>query len=285
MARYDVKDNVVVITGATGGIGAACARALLGRGARLVLVDLNQDALDTFAATLDAERVLALAADVSSLEQMRSVADRAVAVFGRIDVVFANAGIAANPPVTVLSSDPDRYERIIEVDLLGVYRTVKACIDEVVRNKGYVLINASIYAFINGIANSAYATSKAGIEMFGRSLRAELAHTGARAGVLYPGWVATPIAEVAHGANPTATAMVRRAFKGPLGSQIEPEQIATAVVNGIEQRAARIIEPKRWLPVSLLRGVVSAVGDAWLDHDAPMAAMTKQLEAESRVPR
>ncbi|MGV9616241.1 SDR family NAD(P)-dependent oxidoreductase [Nocardia xishanensis] len=282
MSRYSLRDKVVLITGATGGIGAACARDLLDRGARLVLVDLDRAALDALSAELGTGAVLAVAADVTSFEQMRSVADQAVARFGRIDVVFANAGTAVDPPVTVATADVAAYERVIEVNLLGVWRTVKACLDEVIRNDGYVLVTASIYAFVNGIANSAYATSKAAVEMFGRSLRTELAHTGARAGVLLPGWVVTPLAHPALGGNQTATTMARRAFKGPLGQPISPERVAHAVTAGIERRSARIIEPRRWAPISLLRGIFATATDAWLDHDRTMSALVQRLESEAK---
>ncbi|WP_431965879.1 SDR family NAD(P)-dependent oxidoreductase [Nocardia sp. bgisy134] len=282
MSRYSLRDKVVLITGATGGIGAACARELLDRGARLVLVDLDQAALDALAAELGRDAVLAVTADVTSLARMRWAADQAVARFGRIDVVFANAGIAVDPPVTVATADVAAYEKVIEVNLLGVWRTVKACLDEVVRNDGYVLVNASIYAFMNGLANSAYATSKAGVEMFGRSLRAELVHTGARAGVLLPGWVVTPLARPALGGNRTATTMAERAFKGPLGKPVQPEQIARAVAAGIERRAARIVEPRRWVPFSLLRGLFATATDAWLDRDTTMATHIQRLESEAK---
>ena len=81
----------------------------------------------------------------------------------------------------------DAYEKVIEVDLLGAVRTIKAALPEIIRNRGYILITASIYAFCNDVINSAYA-SKAAVEMLGRSLRLELAPEGAAAGVLYPGW-------------------------------------------------------------------------------------------------
>jgi hypothetical protein len=90
--------------------------------------------------------------------------------------------------------------------------------------------------------------------MLGRSLRVELASEGASAGVLYPGWVATPMADSTRGGNESVTQLKERAFRGPLGTYIPPEQIADAVVAGIETRAARIIEPKRWSPVSAMRG-------------------------------
>jgi NAD(P)-dependent dehydrogenase (short-subunit alcohol dehydrogenase family) len=282
MSSYALRDKVVIVTGATGGIGTACTKALIGRGAKVVLVDLAQDGLNALAATLPKAQVLPLAADVTNLRQMSTVAEQAVAKLGRIDVVFANAGIALDPPATVAVAEVDAYERVIEVDLLGVWRTVKSCLAEIIQNQGYVLVTASVYAFVNGMVNSAYAVSKAGVEMFGRSLRAELAQTGASAGVLYPGWVTTPLTEGSRGGNETATRMVRRAFRGPLGKFIQPEQVAQAVVTGIEKRAARIVIPKVWVPISLMRGLFNAAADAGIERDAQLAELTRQIETEAR---
>jgi hypothetical protein len=93
--------------------------------------------------------------------------------FGKVDVVFANAGIANDPPTTLAAADLDAYERVINVDLHGVIRTIKPALPEIIANQGHVLITASVYAFVNGVANSAYAASKAAVEMLGRSLRLE----------------------------------------------------------------------------------------------------------------
>jgi len=93
----------------------------------------------------------------------------------KVDVVFANAGIANDPPTTLAAADLDAYERVINVDLHGVIRTIKPALPEIIANQGHVLITASVYAFVNGVANSAYAASKAAVEMLGRSLRLELA--------------------------------------------------------------------------------------------------------------
>jgi hypothetical protein len=104
--------------------------------------------------------------------------------------------------------------------------------------------------------------------MLGRSLRLELAPHGASAGVLYPGWVATPIANAARGHNPTATALTQYTFRGPLGRFIEPEEIATAVADGIQTRAPRVIHPRVWRPISALRDVVAAATDPVMRHDS-----------------
>ena len=285
MPRYPLADRAVIITGAAGGIGAASARALVARRAQVTLVDLSQAAVDELAASLPADRVLARAADVTNVEQMIGVVEATRARFGKVDVVFANAGIANDPPMTLDAAELEAYERVIEVDLLGVVRTIKPALPEVIANQGYVLITASIYAFVNGVINSAYAVSKAGIEMLGRSLRLELAPAGASAGVLYPGWVATPLVTVVRGRDPAATAFKERVFPGRLGAFIDPDEIATAVADGIEARAARIIRPKLWAPVSALRGVFNNVSDELLRHDKATLAHIKQIDSNARKPR
>lgn len=282
MGTYNLTGRSVIVTGASGGIGSATTRALVNRGATVTLVDLSQDAVDAVASTLPANRVLARAADVTSIEQMTAVTQAAVDCFGRVDVVFANAGIANDPPTTLAAADLDAYEKVIEVDLLGVIRTIKPALPEIIRNKGYVLITASIYAFFNGVINSAYAASKAGVEMLGRSLRLELASEGASAGVLYPGWVATPIADATRGHNEAVTEIKARVFRGPLGTFIEPEQIAAAVVAGIEARAPRIIEPKRWAPASTMRGAVNMLSDKILENDKEVLRLVRRIDGEER---
>jgi len=107
--------------------------------------------------------------------------------FGGVDVVFANAGITVDPPATIAGVDAVAFERVIEVDLLGMWRTVRAALPQVIERRGHVLVTASCYSFLNGMLNAAYAMSKAGVEQFGRALRSELAVHGATAGVLYPG--------------------------------------------------------------------------------------------------
>ena len=92
--KYDLNGKVVLITGATGGIGAASARALYSKGANLVLTDLSQQSLDLLAAEFDATRVLAVPLDVTDAAASKAVVKQAVAHFGRLDIAFANAGIA-----------------------------------------------------------------------------------------------------------------------------------------------------------------------------------------------
>lgn len=278
MSNFDLQDKVVLITGAAGGIGAAMARALHAEGARLVVTDVAQASVDELAKEFDADRALPLALDVTDLDACRAVVARAVEHFGRLDAVLANAGIAWDPPKTVETAPVEEFERIIEVDLLGVWRTVRAALPEIRQAQGHVLVTASVYAFANGMINAPYAISKAGVEMFGRTLRAELAGTGATAGVLYPGWVDTPIIKPAFGGHAIGTEMVQTLFPKALRTPIPPETVADAVIKGLRRRAPRIIVPRRWVLFSLLRGLFNILGDALLDRYKKIQDMVRRIE-------
>ncbi|MFD4592754.1 short-chain dehydrogenase/reductase [Streptomyces rubiginosohelvolus] len=269
--------RVVLVTGAAGGIGTATARALVGAGSHVVLVDLHRPPLDALARSLG-PRALPVAADVTDSEALHAAVAAAVARYGSLDVCFANAGVAPARPTTIRASPVREFERIIEVDVLGVWRTVRACLPEITKAGGHVLVTSSVYAFFNGTTNAPYAMSKAAIESFGRSLRGELAGTGTTAGVLYPGWVDTPIIK-GQQEDPAVRQLIRLATPGPFGAPVTAERVAGAVVKGIEARSTRIICPRRWAPVSAARGVVNMLSDAVVDRSRPMQSLIRRLDA------
>lgn len=271
----DLAGRTVFVTGAGSGIGAAAARAFAAAGANVALVDLH--APEDIATDLGS-RAVALAGDVTRREDMATAVAATVERFGGLDVCFANAGIAAKDPVTIRNTSVDEFERIIEVDLLGVWRTVRACLPHVIEAEGHVLVTASIYAFFNGVVNAPYAMSKAGVESFGRALRGELAGTGATAGVLYPGWIATPIIEASHQTGTPADELVRIANPGPLGKTITPERLAKDIVRGIRSRRARIISPRRWVPLFVARGPFNMVMDAGLDRHTKAQRLIRAID-------
>ncbi|MEU3471727.1 short-chain dehydrogenase [Rhodococcus sp. 15-2388-1-1a] len=272
--------QVALITGAAGGIGSAVATALHRRGASIVLVDMASTDLEAVAAKLGNQRVAIAYADVTVREQLDAAVATAIDTFGKLDFVMANAGISSGAQAsTVRSIEDGVFERVIGVNLIGVWNTVRAALPHIVESGGYVLLTSSTYAYLNGLANAPYAASKAAVEQLGRALRAELAGTKATAGVLYPGWVATPIAEVAFGGDDVATAMIDRAFPTPLLRPITPDKLARVAVRGIGRRAARIAVPGRWIPISLLRGIVNPVMDAMMERDAELIRLTAELDA------
>ncbi|OBF83701.1 hypothetical protein A5791_02465 [Mycobacterium sp. 852002-51163_SCH5372311] len=276
MTKYNLVGRTVLVTGAASGIGAATTRTLIAAGANVALLDLHQGPVDSLAAELG-PKAFPIAADVTDLAAMEGVVAKVIERFGSLDVCFANAGIAAAKPTTIQSSSVDEFERIVEVDLLGVWRTVRACLPAITRANGHILLTSSTYAFFNGTGNAPYAASKAGVEAFGRALRGELAGTGTTAGVLYPGWVDTPIIHASHSDKVTQE-LIRIGNPGPLGRPVQPKIIADAVVRGIENRSPRVFAPRRWVPLSVGRGLLAILGDALLDQHERMHELLRQIE-------
>lgn len=277
--RIDPAGAVVVITGAAGGIGSAVATSLHQRGAHVVLVDLHQDAVDAVADRLGAARTLALGADVTDNAAMEHVFALTRERFTRVDVAFANAGISSGDAAFTVSTTPEGvFERVIAVNLGGVWNTVRAALPSILESRGHVLITSSTYAYVNGVANVPYAASKAAVEQLGRALRVELAGRGASAGVLYPGWVKTPIADVAFGADDLATQLVAHATPTPLLRPISPTIVASAVARGIERRSPSIQVPKRWAPVAALRGILNPLIDGKLARDDTFQDLIRRVE-------
>src|SRR6202049_3327882 len=169
-----VDSQVVFITGGAHGIGAEVARRLHAKGAKLVLTDLDAAALATISGELGGdEQVLTVVADVCNLAAMNSAAEQAVQKFGGIDVVVANAGIAIYG--SVLQVDPEAFKRVMDVNVLGVFHTVRATLPAVIDRRGYVLIVSSLAAYAAAPGLAPYNAAKAGIEQFANVLRLELA--------------------------------------------------------------------------------------------------------------
>ncbi|MCT8333457.1 SDR family NAD(P)-dependent oxidoreductase [Leptospira sp. 85282-16] len=280
---YHLKDKVVLITGASGGIGAACARELYRLGAKLVLTDISQTSLDALATEFTKERVITETVDVTDWKSIKQVTNLAVSKFGKLDIVFANAGISwKESAYTVFNCDASEFEKILEVDLLGVWRTIKSTLPEIVKNKGQVVVTSSIYAFTNGMCNAPYATSKAGIEMLSRSLRAELAGKGVNVSVLYPGWVSTPLTEGVFGGDSLTTNMRELGFPMVLRKPISAEKVAKAFVYGLIHKKPRIIVPARWIPIQLFRGIVGIFSDWYLANHTRIQSLLLDLESRTK---
>ncbi len=190
MASYSLSGKVALVTGGARGIGFATARALIARGASVAIADLDLEATTRAASQLHDSRALGLSADVTDRGAVqRAVADT-VERFGGLDVVVANAGIASRV-ATFRAMPTETFQRVIDVDLFGVTRTVEAALPQVIERRGHVVVISSIYAFTNGVGAVPYAMSKAAVEQFGRALRVELAPHGASASVAYFGFIDT----------------------------------------------------------------------------------------------
>ncbi|MGY4099473.1 short-chain dehydrogenase/reductase [Nocardia sp. R16R-3T] len=276
---FDVTDKVVVITGAGRGIGAELARILHHRRARVVLLDLDEAGARTAASRLGS-RAVALRADVadrdSMVATMAAVRDR----FGRIDLVVAGAGITPRP-ATLRTMDPADFDRVIGVNLTGVFNTVRPALDDIVATRGHVVVVSSCAAFAPGMGGSPYMISKAGVEQLGRALRVELAASGATAGVAYLGIVDTAMTH--HTLDDDEFGRAADAMlPWPFNQRISAAQAALAIADGIADRAPRTIAPRVWQPYSLLRGAVNVLMDHYLSTDEQLRVLLRELEERSR---
>ncbi len=279
MAHYDVSGKVALITGGAQGIGLGTARALKARGARLVLVDLDPDSAGAAAAQLGGE-ALGVAADVTDRGAINGAVEEAVERFGGVDIVVANAGIAPKP-ATTRAMAAEEFERVVEVNLLGVYRTVRAGFEQIVQRQGQVVLVSSVYAFVNGMLQSPYAAAKAGVEQLGRALRVELAPHGASALVAYFGFVDTQMVRSGIDEDPIG----RHAWDTvprPIRGRITPEEAGEAVARAIERRRARVIAPRYWAAFSVLRGLINPGYDLLTAHTPRVHALLREADVERR---
>ncbi len=279
MASYSLSGKLALVTGGARGIGFATARALVARAAAVAIVDLDEETAAEAAAQLHDSKAFGIGADVSDRGAMQRAVATVVERWGGLDVVVANAGVISRV-ATFRAMANENFERVLEVNLMGVCRTVDAALPEIVRRRGHVVVISSVYAFMNGLGASPYAMSKAAVEQFGRALRVELVPHGASASVAYFGFIDTEMVRKALDADDLANQMMDF-FPKPLHKRLAPTVAGEAIVRGIERRQARIIRPRRWTVMSMLRGILGPLSDAQIERDATVQSLVRQFDARA----
>jgi NAD(P)-dependent dehydrogenase (short-subunit alcohol dehydrogenase family) len=260
---YDVNGRTVFITGAARGIGAAAAERLHAKGANVALVGLEPERLAALAARLGERRTAWFETDVTDLDALRKAVDGTVARFGDIDVAIANAGIAFTG--SLAGAPVEQVERTLAVNFLGVWRTDRAVIEQIVERRGYLLNISSLSAVAHAPLMGPYTAAKAGVEALTDALRMESAPSGARIGCAYFGFIDTDLVKAAY-AQPSAQLMNKRtpAFlrgPAPLSTAID------AIERGIGRRSARVWAP-RWVGAAIaLRGVLQPLTERGARRD------------------
>jgi NADP-dependent 3-hydroxy acid dehydrogenase YdfG len=210
-----MADPVFLITGASSGIGAATARHAADAGYRLVLAARSEDRLAALAEELGgAERALVVRCDVTEWDDQQRMAAAALDAFGRLDVVFANAGFGA--PRGFLESTPEHWREMVLTNVYGAALTIRATLPAVREARGHVLLTGSV-AGRRGVPGSLYSATKWAITAMGESLRLELDGSGVRVTLIEPGMVDTPFFD-----------------NRPQGA-LEADDIARAVVFAVSQ--------------------------------------------------
>jgi NADP-dependent 3-hydroxy acid dehydrogenase YdfG len=209
------ENRVLLITGASSGIGEATARAAAAAGWRLALAARRVDRLKALVEELGEDRARAFQVDVTSYEAQARMADAILEHAGGLDAVFANAGVGGKPG-GFSGAPPESWRTMVDVNILGVAYTLRATLAHVKARRGHVLITGSV-AGRRVLAGSMYAATKWAVSSIGYNLREELKGTGVRVTLVEPGMVDTPF------------------FDEEKPDALRPEDVARAVVYALEQ--------------------------------------------------
>ncbi|GAA3394705.1 SDR family oxidoreductase [Streptomyces roseoviridis] len=277
MSRVSLEGQVAVVTGGARGVGELLARKLSARGAKIALVGLEPELLKEVAGRLHTEADW-WHADVTDHEAMARVAAEVKERFGKVDIVVANAGVAAGGPF--VDSDPVSWRRVIEVNLIGGAVTARAFLPVLMESRGYFLQIASLAAITPAPMMTAYCASKSGVEAFAHSLRAEVAYKGVKVGVGYLSWTDTDMVRGADQDDVMRELRSRLPWPSnrtyPLGPAVD------RIVAGIERRSAHVYA-QWWLrgmqsTRGYLPGIIAAVGQREMRRFEPrLASVSKGL--------
>lgn len=258
MTHYTLDGRTVAITGSTGGLGSEVARALRARGANLALLDLNQEALEAQALELGGPSVArGWVTDVRDFSTIAQALAEARVHFGKVDVVVANAGVECMAPMSHLS--PETFERVIDINLNGVWRTFRAALPYVTEQRGYLLAISSMAAFVHSPLQGPYTASKAGVWALCDSTRLEVRHLGVDVGSAHPTFFQTAMMDNVHG-DPAGLRLWGGNRKG-LWKMVPRATVVDAIVKGIEKRSAMIVCPKGNSLFARIPGLVRPVVD------------------------
>jgi ribitol 2-dehydrogenase len=189
--NHPLTNKVVIITGASSGIGAATARCLVGLGCRVTLAARSGERLHALATELGSA-ALAVPTDVTVEADVRQMVARTLERFGRIDVLFANAGVYI--PGQAAEGDPQAWANLVDVNVTGVMRCVQAVLPTLLAQKsGDILVTSSISGYIDIQWEPIYSASKHAVTGFVHTLRRQVAADGIRVGAIAPGMVANEL--------------------------------------------------------------------------------------------
>ncbi len=216
-----MKGKVFLITGASTGIGEATARRAVDAGFNVVLAARSTEKLERLRAELGPERALAVTCDVADWQSQVNLVEQTLNRFGRIDVVFANAGFSKGSTFYGGDDKPEEWREMVMVNVYGAAATARLTLPELVKNGGHFLITGSVVGRVTSIRNL-YSATKWAVTGMAQAIRNEMAATGIRVTLVEPGVVDTPFWDN---------------LQKPCTAELQPDDIARAVMYAVSQPA------------------------------------------------
>lgn len=232
-----LANKTALITGGNSGLGLATAKRFVEEGARVAITGRDADRLAAAAKQLG-PAALPVIADATDIAATEEAVAKVAAQLGKLDIVFANAGIAGQTPLG--ATQLESFERVIRTNLTGVFFTVQAALPHL-NDGASIILNGSVISALGHAGYAAYAASKGGVRALARVLASELSPRGIRVNVVAPGAIRTPIWGAAI-ATPEAEKLLEARIAGstPLGHIGEPEHVANTVLFLASDEAAHI---------------------------------------------
>jgi NAD(P)-dependent dehydrogenase (short-subunit alcohol dehydrogenase family) len=230
-AKSGFAGKVAFVTGGASGIGRATALAFAREGASVGVADISEQGSRETARMIEEQggQSIAVRCDVTKAEDVKAALDKIIARFGRLDCAFNNAGIEPKKPAPTADYDEDEWNRIIDIDLRGVFLCMKHEIPLILKQGGGAIVNTSSGAGVIGIKGSpAYTAAKHGVIGLTRAAALDYAAQNLRINAVCPGYIETPMMERFTGG--TAEGRARVISEEPIGRMGRPEEIASAVL-------------------------------------------------------
>jgi serine 3-dehydrogenase len=215
-----MDNKVFLITGASTGIGEATARRAIEAGFNVVLAARSTDKLERLRDELGHARALAVTCDVAEWKSQKGMVEKTITHFGRIDVVFANAGFSKGSTFYGGEDKPEEWQQLVMVNVYGAAATARLTLPELVKNKGHLLITGSVVGRVTSIRNL-YSATKWAVTGMAQAIRNEMVGTGVRVTLVEPGIVDTPFWD--------------NLQKPDSAKELQPDDIARAVMFAVSQ--------------------------------------------------
>lgn len=237
MTAIDLSGRVAVVTGGAGGIGRATAQAFAIAGARVVVADIDQQGIDETVALIG-ENAIAVQVDVADPVSCESLMSLSVDAYGRIDILFNNAGIAGTPAYTLNQSVED-WKKVIDVNLSGVFYCARYALTEMLKGGRGVIVNTASIDGFNGMATlGPYTASKHGVIGLTKTVALEYGRQNIRSVAVCPGFIETAMTK--QGLSEETAAMLAQAIPNPDGKPAQPEAVANLVLWLASDQAAYV---------------------------------------------